>query len=70
MPRKRFIEWDGRPWLLSDLARAAGLAPGTLSARLERFGEGASGIRRALCTGVQTAAQAGQRGAQASSWRG
>lgn len=68
MPRKRFVQWEGRAWLLSDLARTAGLPAGTLSDRLRRFGDGPSGIARALATGVQTRAQAGLKGAARSPW--
>jgi hypothetical protein len=68
MPRKRFVNWEGRAWLLSDLARHGGLAVGTLSDRLDRFGDGPSGIARALATGLQSRSAAGRTGAARSPW--
>lgn len=69
MPAIRFIRYDNRDWRLSELARRYHLAPGTLSGRIARFGETATGISRALATGVMSRAQAGQRGASRSPWR-
>jgi hypothetical protein len=65
----RFIRYDNRDWRLTELARRHHLAPGTLHNRLNRFGETATGIARALATGIMTRSQAGQRGASRSPWR-
>jgi hypothetical protein len=65
----RFITWQDRDWSLSDLARRYRLPTGTLSKRLGRFGETATGIHRALTTGIMTHSQAGRIGAKRSSWR-
>lgn len=65
----RFIQWENRDWSLSDLARRYRLPTGTLSKRLSRFGETATGIQRALTTGIMTASQSGRIGAMRSSWR-
>lgn len=69
MPRKRFIEFDGKRWRMSELASANHLSCGTLYARIERFGETATGIARALATGIMTRTAAGKRGADRSCWR-
>jgi len=65
----RFIEYEGRQWPISQLARSHGLKPSTLSGRIKRFGETATGIHRSLATGLLTASQAGSRGASRSPWR-
>ncbi len=65
----RFIHYDGRDWQLTHLARAYQLAPTTLYRRLERFGESASGIHRALATGIVSREAAGRLGASRSPWR-
>lgn len=65
----RFIEFDGRNWRLSELARSHGLTPGTLHGRLARFPATSTGIARALATGIQTREQAGRAGAKKSPWR-
>ncbi|MCB1771956.1 MAG: hypothetical protein KDJ31_19990 [Candidatus Competibacteraceae bacterium] len=69
MPATRFIRYDNHEWRLSQLARRYHLAPGTLSRRLDRFGETATGIARALATGILTREQSGRRGALKSPWR-
>lgn len=69
MPKQRFIEFEGRTWRLGALAQSRGLACGTLAARIERFGETATGIARALATGLMSREAAGKRGADRSSWR-
>jgi hypothetical protein len=69
MPAIRFIHYNDRDWRLTELARRYHLPPGTLSNRLDRFGETATGIARALATGIMTREQAGQRGASRSPWR-
>jgi len=65
----RWIEFDGGRWRVAQLARAYALSPATLSHRLERFGETATGIQRALTTGIMTRSQAGRAGATRSPWR-
>ncbi len=65
----RFIHYDDRDWGLTELARAYQLAPTTLYRRLERFGESASGISRALTTGIMSREAAGRLGASRSPWR-
>lgn len=65
----RFVEYDSRTWRLSELARAYHIPRGTLRGRLERFGETATGISRALATGIMTREQAGRIGASRSPWR-
>ncbi|MCU0806374.1 MAG: hypothetical protein MUC53_00020 [Candidatus Contendobacter sp.] len=65
----RFIHYDDRDWRLTELARAYQLAPTTLYRRLERFGESASGIVRALTTGIISREAAGRLGAARSPWR-
>lgn len=69
MPKQRFIEFDGKAWRIGALAQSRGLACGTLAARIERFGETATGIARALATGIMTREAAGKRGADRSCWR-
>lgn len=58
----RFIEYQQHRWRFIDLARSHHINPGTLYNRLERFGETATGIARALATGVMSREQAGKRG--------
>lgn len=70
MGSRRFIEWGGQKWPLTQLARAHGLSPGTFSYRLSRFGESSTGIQRALCTGLVDRSEAGRRGAMRSPWSG
>lgn len=65
----RFIHYDDRDWGLTELARVYQLAPTTLYRRLERFGESASGIHRALTTGIVSREAAGRLGASRSPWR-
>lgn len=65
----RWIEFEGTRWRMVDLARAYCISPGTLGHRLDRFGETATGIRRALATGIATRSQAGKIGAAHSPWR-
>ncbi len=65
----RFIHYEGRDWGLTELARAYRLAPTTLHRRLERFGDSASGLVRALTTGVMSREAAGRLGASRSPWR-
>ena len=65
----RFIEYENRPWRITELARAHRLPVGTLAGRIRRFGETATGISRALATGVMTREAAGRRGASRSPWR-
>ena len=69
MPKQRFIEFEGQIWRLGALAQSRGLACGTLYARIERFGETATGIARALATGIMSKEAAGRRGANKSCWR-
>lgn len=69
MPARRFIEYAGQSWRLTELARASNLAPTTLFRRIERFGETPSGIQRAVTTGLMTHEAAGRRGASRSPWR-
>lgn len=69
MPRKRFIEYQGQAWRLTHLAREHGLAPATLAARLDRFPQTSTGIRRALSTGLISPSVSGRMGALRSSWR-
>jgi hypothetical protein len=45
MPRVRWVDLDGTRWRLSELARAHGLAPGTLSDRLDRGMPAAQAVR-------------------------
>jgi hypothetical protein len=49
-------------WRFIDLARSHHISPGALYHRLERFGETATGIARALATGIMSREQAGKRG--------
>lgn len=65
----RFVEFEGRHWLISHLAREHHIAPGTFHNRLIRFGETPTGIARSLATGILTRSQAGKRGAARSPWR-
>lgn len=58
----RFIEYQQHRWRFVDLARSHHINPGTLYHRLERFGETATGIARALATGIVSREQAGKRG--------
>lgn len=59
MPKVRFVDYAGRYWRLSDLARTYHLRPQTLAGRLDR----GLPVERALATGICTRAQAGMRGA-------
>ena len=68
MPR-RFIEYDNREWTVNALARAHGLNHSTLYNRLARFPATATGIQRALATGLVDHRTAGRIGAQRSPWR-
>lgn len=68
MPR-RFIEYDGREWSLNALARTHNIAPKTLHHRLQRFPATATGVQRALATGIVDCRAAGRIGAQRSPWR-
>jgi len=63
MPKKRWIQWNGADWRLSDLARSHGLRPQTLASRLDRGYE----VDRALATGLCSITEAGRRGSRA--WR-
>jgi hypothetical protein len=63
MPRQRWIDWDGRTWRLSDLARCYHLRPQTLAARIDRGYE----LARALATGLCPLEEAGRRGSR--QWR-
>ena len=65
MPAIRWIDYEGRRWRLTELAKAHGLKPQTLASRIAR----GLPIARALATGICTAAEAGRRGAAASGWR-
>ena len=65
MPAIRWIDYEGRRWRLSDLAREHGLKPQTLASRIDR----GLPIARALATGICTVVEAGRRGAAASDWR-
>ena len=65
----RFIHYDDRDWRLTELAQAYQLAPTTLYHRLERFGDSASGIARALTTGIMSREASGRLGASRSPWR-
>ncbi len=65
----RFIHYDDRDWNLTELARAYQLAPTTLYRRIERFGDSASGLARALTTGIVSREAAGRLGASRSPWR-
>ena len=67
MPRRRWIEWQGRSWGLSELAEAYHIHRATLRYRLDVAG---LPVERALATGVQTPQEAAKRGAAVSSWRG
>ncbi len=58
----RFIEYQQHRWRFTELARSHHISPGTLYHRLERFGETATGIARALATGIMSREQAGKRG--------
>ena len=69
MPRARFVEYEGRQWTLSELARSRSMPHSTLSHRIERFGATATGIARALTTGTLSHREAGRVGAQRSPWR-
>lgn len=69
MPSPRFIIYEDRHWRISELARQYRIPVGTLSGRLARFSESATGIQRALATGIMTNRAAGQRGALRSPWR-
>lgn len=69
MSARRFITTTSGQWGLSELARRHHLAPGTLSKRLNRLGYTATGLQRALATGIMTHSQAGQIGASRSPWR-
>ncbi|HRZ07517.1 MAG TPA: helix-turn-helix domain-containing protein [Candidatus Competibacteraceae bacterium] len=69
MPAPRFIQWEGQEWSINRLARAYHLPTSTLNHRLERFGETATGIQRALATGIVDCRTAGRIGATRSPWR-
>jgi hypothetical protein len=69
MPAARFITYNARQWRFSELARAHRIPVGTLHARINRFGDTATGIARSLATGILTREAAGRRGAQQSPWR-
>ena len=66
MAKKRFIQWQGQTWSLTELARAHNLNPATLKSRLD---VAKLPLVRALATGICTKSQAGQRGAAKSVWR-
>jgi hypothetical protein len=68
MPAARFISWEGQVWTLRRLASAYHLPVSTLNHRITRFGESATGIARALATGLLDCRQAGQIGASRSPW--
>lgn len=68
MPAARFITWEGQTWTLRRLASAYRLPVSTLNHRIERFGESATGLARALATGILDCRQAGRIGAQRSPW--
>jgi len=65
----RWITTPSGPMRLSALAYCYGLAPSTLSHRLDRFGETSTGLARALATGIMSREQAGRIGAARSPWR-
>lgn len=67
--RPRFIQWEGKAWTLTSLSRQHGIATGTLYCRLQRFGETASGISRALSTGIMSKEAIGRLSASNSPWR-
>lgn len=70
MPKtERIVEYLGQSRRVVDLARDYQLNPSTLHRRLDRFGETATGIHRALATGLLNCIQSGQRGARISPWR-
>lgn len=58
MPRKHQINYLGRDWCLSDLAREYRLHPNTLAARLRN----GMSIEQALATKICSKADAGSRG--------
>lgn len=68
MPSPRFIIYEDRHWRITELARQYRIPVGTLSGRLARFSESATGIQRALATGIMDRRQAGRIGASRSSW--
>jgi hypothetical protein len=57
MPRIRWVDWQGVPWRLSELARAHSLLPQTLTSRLDR----GLPLERALATGFCSRSAAGRR---------
>jgi hypothetical protein len=63
MPRIRWINYQGKDWRLSDLARSFGLRPQTLAARLDRGYE----LERALVPELCDKTEAGRRGSE--TWR-
>lgn len=67
MPRKRWIEWGGERWTLSQLAESHGIHRATLRYRID---VAKLPVARALATGIKTMQEAGRRGAAASMWRG
>lgn len=67
--KPRFIQYDNRTWRMTELAREYHMPVGTLYGRIQRFGETATGVARALATGVMTRRQAGLVGASRSPWR-
>jgi len=69
MPSMRWIPTPSGPMRLSALANRYGLAPSTLSHRLDRFGETSTGLARALATGLMSREQSGRMGAARSPWR-
>jgi len=69
MSAPRFIVYEERRWRITELARHYQMPVGTLSGRLARFSESATGIHRALATGIMIREHAGQRGALHSPWR-
>ena len=68
MPR-RFVDYEEHRWTIPALAREHHLASSTLYHRLERFPATATGVYRALATGVMECRAAGRRGALKSPWR-
>lgn len=68
MPKPRFITWNGQIWTLRRLASAYHLPVSTLNHRIDRFGDSATGLARALATGILDCRQAGRIGAQRSHW--
>ena len=65
----RWIEYEARQWTVTALAREYHLSPSTFRHRVDRFGTTASGLHRALCTGVLDCRAAGRIGALRSPWK-